>query len=353
MNKFMKTTFIKSIAVIALSLLMVTCTKEKQETQTQSDQISDEQLIEQVNWFAESANDLKDGKFLKTGEKMLIEDAILTIESAMNYKYSFTHVKFKDYYIQDVEFEIPFIATEQKTFVVDALQGFNTARQKFREIYKALNLSNKNFYMCSLKNNGITANGGAVKVKATVYFGYGNRIVQTATNETGYYWLIDGGDCDLMGQYGASNYLRENYMPAIFLPCPNARVWFDQTGFFQFLEPNNYHNPNGGATDNYCDYMLFYATTTVGPITPEVECVGSESINGAQPEIDYYREQLQSLIDGKLSSLNMQFIDVTFETPDKTIGPVRTIYHLPTLIYGKIHFACPEIAHEILPITMD
>jgi hypothetical protein len=81
--------------------------------------------------------------------------------------------------------------------------------------------------------------------------------------------------------------------------------------------------------------------------------VGSEAINGAQPEIDYYREQLQSLIDAKLSSLNKQFMDVTFVTPDQTNGTVRTIKHLPTLFYGKIHFACPEIPIEILPITMD
>ncbi|PKP48720.1 MAG: hypothetical protein CVT94_07575 [Bacteroidetes bacterium HGW-Bacteroidetes-11] len=349
----MKNTLFKSIAVIALSLLMITCTKEKQESQNQTDQITDEQLIERVNWFAEAANDLKDGKYLKSGEKMLIEDAILSIESAMNYKYSYTHVKFKDYYVQDVEFEIPFLATEGKTFVVDALQGFNTARQKFREIFQAINLSNKNFYMCSLKNNGIATNGAAVKVKATVYFGYGNRNVQAATNEIGYYWLIDGGDCELMGQYGAPNYLRDNYSPAIYLPCPNARVWYDQTGSFEFMNPTEYPNPNGGAVDNYCDYKLFYATTTVCHITSEVECVGSESINGAQAEIDYYRVQLQSLIDAKLSSLNKQFMDVTFVTPDQTNGTVRTIKHIPTLLYGNIHFVCPEIPIEILPITMD
>lgn len=63
----MKNTLFKSIAVIALSLLMITCTKEKQELQNQTDQITDEQLIERVNWFAEAANDLKDGKYLKSG----------------------------------------------------------------------------------------------------------------------------------------------------------------------------------------------------------------------------------------------------------------------------------------------
>jgi len=352
----MKNTLSKSIAAIALSLLMVTCAKEKQETLNQTDPITDKQLIERVNWFSEAANDLKDGKYLKSGEKMLIEDAILSIESAMNYKYSYTHVKFKDYYVQEVEFEIPFLAAEGKTFVIDALQGYNTARQKFREIFQSINLSNKNFYMCSLKNTGITTNGAAVKVKATVYFGYGIKIAPSAANEIGYHWFLDGGDCELMGQYGAPNYLRDNYIPAIYLPCPNARVWYDQTGSFEFINPTTYPNPNGGAIDNYCDYKLFYATTTVGSITSEVECVGSESINGAQPEIDYYREQLQSLIDGTLSSLNKQFMDVTFETPDNfdPITGVRTIYQLPTLLYGKIHFDCNHPSPlEILPITMD
>ncbi|MDY0102968.1 MAG: hypothetical protein RBS07_08495 [Lentimicrobium sp.] len=46
-------------------------------------------------------------------------------------------------------------------------------------------------------------------------------------------------------------------------------------------------------------------------------------------------------------------MDVTFVTPDNATNGVRTIYHLPTLLYGKIHFACPEIPIEILPITMD
>lgn len=349
----MKTTLSKSIAVIAVSLMMVTCTKEKQELTTITQPNTDDQLIEQVNWFAKAANDLKDGKYLKTGEKMLIEDAILSIESSMNYKYGYFQNKFDKYYIQDVEFTIPILATEGKTYVVDALQGFNTARQRFREIYQTINFSNKNFYMCSIRNEGLTNNGSHVLVKATVYFGYGSRSTYTA-NETGYYWLLDGGDCNLMGQYGAPNYLRSfNYNSLLSLPCPNPKIWYDEADSYSFLDPQNYPNPNGGAVDNYCDYQLYFATTTVGTITPEVECVGSESINGAQPEIEYYHDQLQALIDAKLYPLHKQLMDVIFVTPDQTNGTYRTIKHLPTILYGKIHFDCSHTPSDVLPITMD
>jgi len=348
----MKTLLFYASVTITLFIFLSSCTKEKPDSPLVASPQSDEKLVSQVHWFMDAAKDVKEGKYLKSGEKMFLDTALLYIESSLNYKYSYTNEKFKDYYIQEVEVIIPYLSAENKTYVVDAVQAYNLTLQKFREIYQTINFGNKKFYMCSINNWGTTNNGNSITIKATAYFGYGTRIAQSA-NEIGYSWLVDGGDCEGMGQYGAPNYLRDNYMPAIYLPCPNPRVWYDQTGNYEFLDPTIYPNPNGGPVDNYCDYQLFYASSNVGAITPIVECVGSESINGAQPEIEYYSDQLQSLIDAKLNSLNRQFMDVTFNTPDQTVGNVRTIKHLPTLLYGKIHFDCSHTPIDVIPITTD
>jgi hypothetical protein len=349
----MKPTHLQRSGIILLLLVAMSCAKEKTEVTTTGIPVNDKELVNQVHWFIDGAKEVKEGKYLKTGEKILINDALNVLESSMNYKYGFTNEKFKDYYSEEVEITIPFISSENKTFVIDAMQAFNATLQKFREIYQQINFENKKFYTCSIQNGGITNGGNSVIIKAKVYFGYGIPI-SPSVNEVGYNWALNGGNCELMGQYGAPNYLRDNYEPAIYLPCPNPRVWYDQTGDHKFNEDiTHYPNPNGGPIDNYCDYQLYYAASNVpGGITPEVECVGSESINAAQAEIQYYRDQLQDLIDAKLVTLNRNFMDVTFETEDVTVNNVRTLRHIPRLYYAKIHYDCISSSAP-MPITQD
>ena len=345
----MKLFTLQKFSFLAVLIFTIACTKEKTEIMSPSNQVSDEQLVKQVTWFMDAAKEVKEGKKLKSGETMYLADALNCIESSMNYKYGYTYEKFKDYSISEVNLTIPYLSAENKTYVVDALDAFNLTLQKFRTIYQQLNLENKKFYMCSISNGGTTNDGDSVIINAKVYFGYGRRIINASTNEVGYYWFKDGGDCDQMGQYGAPNYLRDNYMPAIYLPCPNPRVWFDQTGDFKFNQDiSNYPNPNGGPIDNYCDYQLYYATSIVSAITPDVKCVGS--INGAIPEIEYYQEQLQDLFDTKLSSLNKQYMDVLFDTPIVVTGNTTILRHIPQLFYGKIHFDCSAISAEAMPL---
>jgi len=318
-------------------MIMSSCTKEKTESTDPSIPQTDEQLVSQVQWFMDAANEVKEGKYLKSGEKMFLDSALYYIESTMNYKYSYTNEKFKDYYISEVNLTIPYLSNENKTYVINALDAFNLIRQKIRNIYQQLNLENKKYYMCSIKNGGATNDGDSIIINAKVYFGYGRRVNNPATNEVGYYWSIGGGNCQGMGQYGAPEYLRDNYFsPVIYMPCPNPRIWWDQTGDFIFdQEISSFPNPFGGPIDNYCDYQLYYAVSNVSAITTEVTCLGSESINGAIQEIEYYRQQPQVLFDAKLVSINKQFIDVDFETPDNTVGGIRTIWHIPTHIMVK------------------
>ncbi len=350
----MKLFSIHARCMVVLVLFAFACTKEKPEVTTPGNPVNDEQLVNQVHWFIDGAKAVKEGKYLKTGEKMLINDALNVLESSMNYKYGFTNEKFKDYYSEEVEITIPFISAENKTFVIDAMQAFNATLQKFREIYQQINFENKKFYTCSIQNGGITNGGSSVIIKAKVYFGYGLRAPNLPNNEVGYLWYLNGGSCPGIGQYGAPEYLRDNYEPAIYLPCPNPRVWYDYTGDYIFNDDIiHYPNPNGGPIDNYCDYQLYYAASNVANgITPEVECIGSESVNGAQAEIEYYRDQLQDIIDAKLLTLNRNFMDVTFKTEDQTANNVRTLRHVPTLHYGKVHFDCSTTPAP-MPITQD
>lgn len=348
----MRTLLLTLTAILISIVIMISCTKEKSEATTPAAALSDEQLVGLVHWFMDAAKDVKEGKYLKSGEKMFLDSALYYIESSMNYKYSYTNEKFKDYYISEVNLTIPYLSAENKTYVINALDAFNLTLEKFRAIYQQLNLENKKYYMCSIRNGGATNDGDSIIINAKVYFGYGRRVTNISTSEVGYYWCELGGDCEGLGQYGAPEYLRDNYFsPVIYMPCPNPRIWWDQTDDFKFdQEISSFPNPFGGPIDNYCDYQLYYAISSVSEITPEVTCLSSESVNGAIQEIEYYRQQLQVLFDAKLVYLSKQFIDVDFETPDVTVNLIRTIRHTPTLYYGKIHYDCTATSAEPIPL---
>jgi len=107
-----------------MTLLTLSCSKEL-DTQKENTviKVTDEKLVKKVESFIQLAKDVKEGKILKSGEKMPIPDAIDFIDESFNYEYVFHTEPYGDILTVSTEVILPIIVGENKTYSVDAAAG--------------------------------------------------------------------------------------------------------------------------------------------------------------------------------------------------------------------------------------
>jgi hypothetical protein len=362
----MKTQFIHvcfAVSVILLGFAGASCKKEKSETIAPTTTQSDEQLVNNVHWFMDAAQDVKEGKILKSGEKMLLEDAIYDISASLNVSYGFPEQLLDHTILDETIISLPIIANEGKTFVVDALTGFNSARSTIKSHILANGKSNAKTLGFVVENLGINNTNTAITIKITTQIGYGSSfspIIQSTTSTdwgfteaSQYWWLRNSQNCyDGSGTEGApeeiENTLMFGYIPA---PQPNCRYVYPVLHNFTF-DPLAFEvDPT---KDNFCDYKIFYARGTMSAImTDQIQCLGLDAAHPGVHEMSFYCTGLKEVIDGFLAQpgytgYRCQKICISPSGPIQIINTNDYyIQHSPTLSYGTRQVVCSLPAIDI------
>ncbi|MEI8048298.1 MAG: hypothetical protein WCI92_13020 [Bacteroidota bacterium] len=353
----MKTHFIKvclAVSLILLGFANASCKKEKSESSVTTNTKSDQQLVNHINSFLTSAKSVKEGKYYKSGETMLLDSALYYIVATLNYKYGFINQKFHEFKDDTIMVNIPYLNGEGETYLLDALIGYNISVEKIKQKYLEKPETIKNLVCCVVQNTGLTDDLDSVKVRIIAQIGLGLPV--TPNQEVGYWWSRGGGDCEQIGQYGAPNYLESFYYGMYYSTCPNARIFFTDVDTHTFGDPALHSNPNGIPNDNFCDYLIYFAASNIGPgLTQDMKCIGSvDYVPWANiTEIEFYHQGLQKVITDTLNIIDRQFINSTIESVFKSdpITNIVTLRHAPKLKYGKIHFICDPIAIYPVPLA--
>lgn len=335
----MRTLLLTLSALLLISIVgMYSCTKEKSETATPAAALSDEQIVSQVNWFMDAAKEVKEGKYLKSREKMELDSALYYISATLNYKYGYATEPFGKLKLDTVMVNIPYIASEGKTYIVDALEGYNITIEKIRLKYLSIVNSKKVLIGCVIQNAGLTNNNDSIKVRVIAEFGSGQAAPVYFDPTDEYWWHRDSWRCDLTGEEGAPNIFENNlnfaWRPA---PPPGYRVTFTGLSLELFENPTLYLNPTSGPIDNFCDYEIFFATSLVSVIDEQVKCLGTDPAHPGIQEMEYYMDGMESVLGGFLQSQNQNFFSLSIESPEKTEYNIVTIKHMPKLTYGIRH----------------
>jgi hypothetical protein len=310
----------------------------------------------------DAAQDIKDGKTYKDGEKMLIEDAIYDISASLNVTYGFPEQLLDHTILDEAIISLPIIANEGKTFVVDALTGFNSARSTIKNHILSKGKSNAKTLGFIVENLGVNNTNTAIDLKIITQIGYGNSfspfVQGSTTTDWGFteasqfWWLRNSQNCyDGSGTEGApeviENTLMFGYIPA---PQPNCRYVYPVLHNFTF-DPLAFEvDPT---KDNFCDYKIFYARGSMSAImTDQIQCLGLDASHPDVHEMNFYCTGLKEIIDWFIaqpenSGFRCQKIYISSPGPLPYDQSLWYIKHSPTLYYGTRQTVCNSPAIDI------
>ena len=367
MNKIRKVAFLAGMAAV-LMYIAPACNKEKHEEQLaiqpEGEFRNDDDLVNKVLDFSQMATNLKEGKMHKSDEKMLIDDAIYYISATLNYVYCNHTATYGKMQLDTVNISLPIIATEGKAYLVDALEGYNTAVEKVRGKYLKINKTSRQLINIAFIGSEMNPTLKAVDLSFEIQTGTDNAPTIAAYGffdvEEQYWWLRDTENCyngdPTLG--GAPNVLEQHilfkYKPA---PPPNCRYWFP------FTEPKDFiatDYEGDGVPDYFCDYKIFYAYGPVIEIlTDTVQCLGLEANHPGIHEMDYYLNGLDEILVGFLANTGKSVATFMIDSPppliDNDVPSYITIYHAPHMTYGLKKTVCWEISepHNDYPISIE
>lgn len=332
-------TLLLTLTVILISIVtMISCTKEKSETTILKTIPSDEQLVRQVNWFMSAAKDVKEGKYLKSGEKMVLDSAIYYIGNTLNYKYGFVSEPYAHMIYDTTEIVIPFLSNERKAYLVDVLNCYNITVNKLRQHYIKIIDERKFLIGCVVKNTDWVIGHDSIRIKVIGRFGYGQPLTPSANIE-GWWFERDSHNCEnTVYDIGAPNFLdAEIWSTMRPAPAPGFRVVFINQDIEStaFSDPKQYINDADDIPgDNFCDYKFYYADVPDSQITDELCCLGYDTSHDID-EMYVYKYSMRDVITQWLVSQDKDFVDiVTFHELLHVNTQHNILKHYSKVTYG-------------------
>jgi hypothetical protein len=329
----------------------MSCAKEKTLKDIPTIPVKDKQLVKQVHWFMDAAQEVKDGKYLKSGEKMFLDSALYYISTTLNYKYCFPCSKFRISKSDTSLVKIPILASEGKTLLIDALSAFNESVEKVKLRYRAIASTNKHLLACIVQNAGVTPGNDTIIARVISQTGYGAPMAITAFGPNDQYWFSSGGGkCtnppvpgegapEILG-YSIYNY---GWWPQI---QPGYRIWYSDPVIKQYTDPTQYAATGQTATiDNFCDYKFYYATeyyngTLHQPLEEKVFCLGLDDAHPGIHEMQFYSSNMVNVFLAFFASSGRSFMNIQiYEFQEQILGPSQyhNYGHKSDLTHGIMH----------------
>jgi hypothetical protein len=321
---------------LALSLLIFSCKKETNNPLSGTQSAVDDDFINRVEKFIDLAQNVKEGKILKSDEKIPIADAISFIDETFNYEYCQSTTNYKEINQISVNVMLPILSIEEKTYLVDAALAYNDAVMQIRSSYIAIADNKKNLLGVKVKQISIDPNGAYITIQVTGIVGIGSAPIVNSNDPFEFWWSEGSNSCDLsITDIGAPEIFESQINQVMNIsPGPNYRVVWSQLDDVT-LNPLAY--PMGDQTpDNFIDYKIYNASVEYGPLDDLTKCIGKQDgIN----EMYFYRDSAIAVITKELIALNMNFkvIDVKSEASynqDRIFHYYVVYYGVKTLIYN-------------------
>ncbi len=352
----------KTLLNIFLSVILITisCNKEGDNQKLPNNKTTIEvDLGKTLRNFINLAHDAKNGRILKNDSKIPLGEAISYISNSLNYEYCFPNSNFTEMKSGIIYVELPIISVEDKVYLVDALEGYNTTVDQIKTRYKGLNDSHKKLITCKAELVGVTNDIATCLV--TYFIGTGQLSVTNVLYPYGIhdeYYFCDApcGYCDDLSNIipgdGASDILehdiRQNLIPLIL---PGYRVYYEVDPASPVtLDHSDYRNPNDpNPPNNMLDYNIYFTTDVLAPVTESQKCMGLETVNGVQiNEMNFYRNGTISSISSKLTGLDKDFINLDIYGHSNIIIEGYENVHDVIISYGIMHIEpINEYPHEI------
>jgi len=292
----MKKSIVILVLIVIAAFAIHSCNKESIKISGNHPSIEGSKITNQVNGFIEDFLSHKSGHIYKNEELFCVDSAVWYIEATINYMYCFTDTSFYSILSDTVYVDIE-INENDSVNKSDLFVTFDDVCKELKDKYVNIPYQNKWLTAVLVNAEGPSATQGYVKLKVIAQTGFDVPVATYPLTETDEYWYKKfSNKCDASGNVGAPDYLE-----GLLYPCYTDRCcyWWVNLDEIPFENPTDF--PTGNQIDNYLDYQLFYAISTVGAITYETKCLDYDQGGSGINEMDFYLQEAQDLISNTLA----------------------------------------------------
>ena len=202
------------------------------------------------------------------------------------------------------------LLTEVASSTSDQVMKIKALTYKFVALRRnLLDYEDMKLLLVDLENTGTDCNGDAI-VSVGVLIGNEGNII-TPPQEDGWWYGYQGGTCAhvYQGELDAALIL-EGDLKFAHIPAPSPGFIRRHTILHTEgpLIANHFsYRIENDPLDNYMDYRVYYATTTVGAITDATKCISNDI------EMPFYLGQYDDFIDEFEIQYQLEFVDCLLE----------------------------------------
>ncbi|MBI9039473.1 MAG: hypothetical protein JEY97_15185 [Bacteroidales bacterium] len=289
---------------------MNSCSKqeiaEKPVAAQQEIKMSDEDInvLKKIKTFKQKVKCNKENRDLKMGEIMCIDSAIWYLESTINYNYGHPDVKYNNIFNYTDSVNLNLDANGNATFG-DVIVLYDIIIDKISNFYYDISGNQKNFIIIDIYETELQNVQMELIFTASVGSGWEYFIEVFDETDYWYYGYYEGKCGPYSGNSGedaATNILDKiHYYQPVFDPGPGYSVIYTDVETIisneEFdLNPSFFRNPEDPEIDNYLDYYMFYASSIVGDLGEEEECL-------YPLEMNFYFNGTQTMIYNKFPTI--------------------------------------------------
>lgn len=294
------------------------------------------------------------GTLLKTDKYYSSSEVYNLIGSTLNYTYCFPteNVKNIEWVEQTIEIPVSSILGIRES---DAIAAYNSAIQNVRASFRSIDKTDKFLLSVFVKDMGIDSNS-KLRLKLVSQIGSGANPGTTGFEDADeYFFARDSYKCDGTGEEGAPNIFEQMiYFKYKSAPAPGWHIWYWPQTTYQPLYSNFSCVGQNNPLDNFIDYKIFFASSSVGTITSETECLGNNQANSGIHEMDFYLDGADQICNSWLSSSVLNPNDYDFCSNFFTsINNGNVIQHNLIFNFGKRNAIKKDEEATTYPVAID
>lgn len=280
---------ILALLIIGAMTLMLSCSKEESKTKpVGAENLSpyDQQVNKTIKQFRQTIAFYHENPNFKSGETVSADSALWLLEATINYSHAFPNEYYDQFKVDSAYITVP--KNLGGTISVDALvQKYDELKAEVTTLYYSSGFENKGLVVVDLKES--SQNATEITILAETITGdKGNEPppvppVLGGPFEAGdNWWFGDEGGLCIENEGEGSDAATELFNEIVNeIPDPAGNYYFinhadyDIEGGNSSIRRDGWNDPE----DNHVDYLLFYASTSVGTCGSDTLCVEWTEMN--------------------------------------------------------------------------
>jgi hypothetical protein len=284
MKHFKLFTAILAALMITSAVMFNACSKQDNDLQsidtgevqmTAADLKFQKQLVE----FRDKIKYIQEHPGYKSGEVMSVDSAIYLMEAMFNYTYGFPEKSYQEvkHDTCNLVFETDF---EGMVSLDDVNLKFLEITGTIQSVHYNSGFENQGLILASIEKREV--DGNQTELEIYVVTGNLNGTTYPFAEGDDWWYGLDAGMCDGSNDTtDAAEMIERNIVVNYILPSPPPGYRYVYAPEETItLEGNEYQNPNMlDPTDNYLDYLMYYAEAEVTPFVDSVKCLAHQEMN--------------------------------------------------------------------------